>query len=402
MKFASPLLLINNSRNFVLFKQFQKWVVIAVLLMAGCFCFWQAGALSTTRVANYSDSETVNVSFEQSPRFAPVTQAIDTIRVGQRVWLDGGNPTEAPDLRFGDEVDRKRWRKMILHCPKSDGSSAQVEMLRPLAWILEREVVAGGQVNVEVPECGISGMAQVEAVEECPPIDQGRGRTVTATFHHSAADIIDVEIEGLDSPIGTTPNHMFWSETKLTFVPAEELRPGDEVRTLGRLAQVTSVTSRGPPAAVFNIEVNVDHVYLVGKAGVLVHNTGQLCPKGNRVAFSLTKHMDDFVDEVGEASGKTPFRYQDFERVESLHPDRLARQIDNLMDDAGIIDVNLTGMDDLGATGIDDLLDLGEAGPELNNVTNWEVFNAYTNHFDDVKWWHNGGLIDDIEGWVFP
>ncbi|MFN6105616.1 MAG: hypothetical protein ACK5EA_14395, partial [Planctomycetaceae bacterium] len=41
----------------------------------------------------------------------------------------------------------------------------------------------------------------------------------------------------------------------------------------GTLRQVTRITPRrGPPVAVFNLEVDAEHVYFVSTAGVLVHN----------------------------------------------------------------------------------------------------------------------------------
>jgi hypothetical protein len=87
--------------------------------------------------------------------------------------------------------------------------------------------------------------------------------------------VVDVHIAGLDEPIVTTANHPFWSEDQQTFVPASALGVGEQVRTLAGLAHVTSVTARGPPEAVYNLEVHGEHVYQVTSLGVLVHNA---CP----------------------------------------------------------------------------------------------------------------------------
>ena len=120
-------------------------------------------------------------------------EPIETIRVGQKVWSDG-NPTGDLDERFGDEVDSHTWRKMVLRAPKRDGSVAEVEMLRPGWWLGERDVHAGGRVDIEVPECGIEGLAQVLAVGPCPNIAPGPGRVVTATFHHQSTHTLDLRI----------------------------------------------------------------------------------------------------------------------------------------------------------------------------------------------------------------
>lgn len=100
---------------------------------------------------------------------------------------------------------------------------------------------------------------------------------MTATFHHQAATTINVAIAGLEEPIGTTPNHPFWSETAQQFVRADELHPGDKVRTLHGTAEVTSISPRGPPEPVYNLEVQFEHVYRVGDVGVLVHNGNPEC-----------------------------------------------------------------------------------------------------------------------------
>jgi hypothetical protein len=114
----------------------------------------------------------------------------------------------------------------------------------------------------------------VLAIEPCPPLASGPGRTVTGTFAHSAADVLDLEIEGLDTPLGCTANHPFWSADRQDFVPAGSLTIGEHLRTeSGTLRQVTRITPRrGPPVPVFNLEVDAEHVYYVSTAGVLVHN----------------------------------------------------------------------------------------------------------------------------------
>ena len=58
-------------------------------------------------------------------------------------------------------------------------------MLRPVAWLNDRQVKTGGSIEINVHECGIEGLADVLDVETCPSIDSGPGRVVTATFHSS-------------------------------------------------------------------------------------------------------------------------------------------------------------------------------------------------------------------------
>jgi len=272
----------------------RKSFATATLLLASLVCFWQSfyGAFRFERdhapALTQVKSTSMILGVEQKlasttdlmKNYEPIAQRIETIRVGQRVWVDG-SPDGERDLRFGEEVIQSQWRKMVLRCPKENGGFAKVEMLRPLLWLQERGVVNGGKVDIEVPECGIQGLADVLAVENCPTIEQGFGKTVTATFKHSAADIVDVSILGIEKAIGSTPNHPFWSETEQEFVRADLLRIGEQVRTLGKLSSVKGVMHSGHQRPVFNIEVHVDHVYHIGQEGVLVHNA-KPCTKAFR------------------------------------------------------------------------------------------------------------------------
>jgi len=106
-----------------------------------------------------------------------------------------------------------------------------------------------------------------------PPLADGPGQIVTGTFAHSAANVINLYVDGLHEPIGTTDNHPFWSEDRQAFVPAGDLKSGERLRTQD--GQLLALTASRPRAAdaVFNLEVNIEHVYYVGIQGLLVHNS---------------------------------------------------------------------------------------------------------------------------------
>jgi hypothetical protein len=198
--------------------------------------------------------------------------AISQMRVGDQVPAD--NPTGEKDTEFGDTVDPPNWRKLVLLAPKKDGSTADVELLRPLWWLEEQQAEVGGTVDIQVPECGIEGRAEVLAIEPCPPIQPRPGlRVVTGTFKHRASQVLDMYVEGLDEPIGTTPNHPFWSEDRQTFVRADELKQGEHLRAFNGTPIVRRVVPLAAPEPVFNLEVQCDHVYHVARSGVHVHNS---------------------------------------------------------------------------------------------------------------------------------
>ncbi len=127
--------------------------------------------------------------------------------------------------------------------------------------------------------------ARVRSVRPCPtpdPKPDPRCRLVTGTFRHTTADILDVSVAGQSNPIGTTPAHPFWSEDRGAFIPAAQLRQGERLRTAhGTITQVTKLLPRPTPEPVYNLEVDVEHVYYVTADGVLVHNSYE--EKGYRV-----------------------------------------------------------------------------------------------------------------------
>lgn len=222
-----------------------------------------------------------------------LTQSIETIRLGQRVLAEA--PNGEPDLSFGPVVDESNWRMLELRAPKHGGSWADVTLLRPDAWLREHGAEVGGTVFVSVPECGINGNAEVLTIGACPPIPTGPGEVVTGTFRHHSARTVNVVIEGSTEPIGTTPNHLFWSEDLKDFVRADDLHVSERVRTLSGPSRITRVTPRSNDECVFNIEVHLAHVYHVGALGALVHNPGLPCP-----GDELRRDIQDQVDELAE------------------------------------------------------------------------------------------------------
>jgi hypothetical protein len=235
------------------------------------------------------------------------TKPIGEIRTGERVLA--ANPQMDHAVVTASEIDPGTWRNIRLRMQKPHGGTLDIVLLRPLAWLAEqvdefehlpradshasalRHAVRSGQddagcefdtdvghdscwIHLALPELGAVGPAEVLAIEPCPPLASGPGRTVTGTFAHAAADVLDLEIEGLDTPLGCTANHPYWSADRQDFVPAGSLTTGEHLRTeSGTLRKVTRITPRrGPPVAVFNLEVDAEHVYYVSTAGVLVHN----------------------------------------------------------------------------------------------------------------------------------
>ncbi len=204
------------------------------------------------------------------------TTSIEEIRLGQRVV--GKNPLRH-ETQSPSNIAPKNWRAVQLSMYLGE-IRYDLNFLRSLDWLKATAAAPGRTVHMQLPEMGLNGPALVEAIAPCPPIepDDGTGRQiVTGLMVHRAENILDISITGLDEPLGVTTTHPIWSETRQHFVKAGQLEVGEHLRsTTGHLAEVTHITPhRGPPQNVYNLEVNAEHVYQVGSAGLLVHND---CP----------------------------------------------------------------------------------------------------------------------------
>ncbi len=245
------------------------WVLLVV---AGAAL---AGTKSSSLMQRLS-SPTGHTKLQATSTSKLSAKPIDQVHLGDRV--PGNNPVEAPDERYGKEVDRATWRRVDLSCAKRDGSDADVSLLRPAWWLEQQGAKVGGHLRIAVPECGIDGEASVVALGPCPPIRPGLGNVVTGMFRHRNATVIDLFIEGLSEPIGTTPNHRIWSEDRKAFIRADQLRTDELLRSPNINARVIATRVRSALSDVYNIETYPFHTYSVSLESVLVHNAAPDVP----------------------------------------------------------------------------------------------------------------------------
>jgi hypothetical protein len=163
---------------------------------------------------------------------------------------------------------------------RADGTVTRVDLLRPTGW---EQLIAQGPdgrrtIHLELPEMGVSGEAEVLAVSPCPPVEPGVGRVVTGTFRNErnhGLRALHVSVEGEVSCLRVTSGHPVWSVTRGAWIGAGELVPGEALAAWR--GEPVAVLANLPEAdtATWNLEVENEHVYRVGPAGILVHNT---CP----------------------------------------------------------------------------------------------------------------------------
>jgi hypothetical protein len=233
---------------------------------------------------NYADSQVAGVksNVKRVSTTSPEVQnnsgvrikKIQEVEVGERAI--GMNPELMDSERsaFLPDPEPATWRKLTLEMIKPNGKHLDITLLRPLSWLAASQANTGTTIFLDLPEMGAQGFAKVRNIEPCPPIKSGKGNVITGTFHHEAANTIDLYVEGLSKPIGCTDNHPFWSVTQNEFVEAGQLQPGEELQLYnGQTAKVVQILPRPGPEQVHNIEVLNEHVYRVTDWGILVHNT---------------------------------------------------------------------------------------------------------------------------------
>ncbi|WP_144985984.1 Hint domain-containing protein [Gimesia aquarii] len=199
------------------------------------------------------------------------TADIKDVKIGER--LLGKNPIQDEVDEFVPDIIPSEWRLLHLTMHKANGKRLDMQFLRPLDWIKSNGAKLGATIDLDLPEFGAKGPAKVVLIEPCPPIKSGPGNVVTGKFiHESDGNLIDLRIEGQQEATTVTANHRYWSADRQQFVEAGHLKPGEQVKTLAGLKQVVSITPRFGNETVYNLEVQGEHVYLVGSLGALVHN----------------------------------------------------------------------------------------------------------------------------------
>ena len=134
-------------------------------------------------------------------------------------------------------------------------------------------------IQLSLLEQGISGPFRVTDIrhilpQKVPEDDIKDGydyRHVTGIFTHLSDKVLMIHFESGDS-LGITENHPVFSSTTGGWKHALELEAGEYLLTYLGEAKVSGITKLPGTHLVYNLEVKDLHNFLVGDAGVLVHN----------------------------------------------------------------------------------------------------------------------------------
>ncbi|MCH7727852.1 MAG: AHH domain-containing protein, partial [Planctomycetes bacterium] len=184
------------------------------------------------------------------------------------------------------EPDPATSREVRFEMTKPSGNRSWFKLVWSLDEIEAAGATVGSTVDFNMPELGIIGPARCTYIGLCPEFKEGDGNLVIGVFKHEPdGPIVNVHIEGLEKPIGSTANHPFWSEDWQDYVAAGDLQQGEQVWSeLRGTIRVKSVTPAPDVKYVYNLTVHNQHVYEVSELGVVVHNS---CPTRGAVQEAI-------------------------------------------------------------------------------------------------------------------
>ena len=200
---------------------------------------------------------------------------IESVPLGARV--DSRNPrSEDYDFSFANP-EQATWRKVSLTHEHPSGMRVNMELLRPLSWVVEHRLEVGRSLATSIPDMQLKGRATVTEISDCPPIAAGEGAVVTGRFVTLRVNrLIRLTMTG-DVELVGTPSHPIWSEDRQDWVPMGELVAGEKLRSRSGIVRAEQLEVLDEEASVYNIEVHGQHVYEVTALGILVHNPDADC-----------------------------------------------------------------------------------------------------------------------------
>ncbi len=198
------------------------------------------------------------------------TLAIEQVTLGQRVLTQ--NPVREDYDWTSPDPDRETWCEIHFRCRKADGSTVELQHLRPRSIVENLGLFVGQELDLHLTEFELDGGATVTAIRECPEIIPGDGSVVTGLIR----TVDEVQLAQLVLASGEiitgTPNHPVWSLDRHAWTAIEDLESGELLQGEAGPVAVVSVSLLEARASVYNLEIHGEHVYQIGIDGVVVHN----------------------------------------------------------------------------------------------------------------------------------
>jgi hypothetical protein len=207
---------------------------------------------------------------------------IADIQVGERVV------TSSDDTPKPTAVDSLTWKKVTLYAEDIwyDGTIDKINVITlvPPEWISLYDVQIGSMVPIplDVQEMGFNDdnlFAKILAIEQCPEIRAGPGRVVLTTVNHLSRGVCSltyINSAGQNETIRPTASHRFYSLDRKGWIHIGDANKGEQLQGFNNdIITVLSCQPLGKTERVYNMTVEDEHVYHVGKLNLLTHNN---CP----------------------------------------------------------------------------------------------------------------------------
>ena len=194
---------------------------------------------------------------------------IEHIRVGERVRTVGDETCS--NSRVMDDAD---WIEIHLSAPNQDLSGDVIHLvaLRTQAWADQKGIRLGETVSIVLDELGFSGVANVDSLQPAERPASGPGCLVMTTETHFSASVLELRFSESTGAVQSTATHPFYSMDRQSWVQAQALAVGEDLRTGEGTLYLASATPLDGLRQVFNLEVDTQHTYLVSRDHLLVHN----------------------------------------------------------------------------------------------------------------------------------
>lgn len=227
---------------------------------------------------------------------ASLLEGVGTLAIETAVgMLEGEDFSEAIYNASGAGLDAFANTFVITAAITSVGMASGI--IKPVACFVAGTTIA---VPAEERHLGIEyrPIEEIQTGDLVFSFDENTGRygvnKVTETFINEVEVLVQVTIAG--TTLLVTEEHPFYNPSYKNWVPAKNIKAGDDVLLLnGEYAEVAEVTRLllDEPCKVYNFTVENDHTYFVGEDAVLVHNEcdniKSLRDKGVRDAWKQEK-----------------------------------------------------------------------------------------------------------------
>ena len=185
------------------------------------------------------------------------------------------------DLGIDREAARKWWTEELGYAYKKQPRPQRQDWTFSEDRPTYTDSVHSSCFAAGTPVMTLSGPRPIESLKIGDQVlsqDTGTGRLsfepVVAALHNQPAMVFHIKL-GQDV-IKATDIHRFW-RAGTGWVMARDLKPGDRLRAIGGVAEVTAV-AMGRVQPVFNLKVKDSQTYFVGGPTLLVHDSSLVEP----------------------------------------------------------------------------------------------------------------------------